>query len=32
MGVYGEQVLPRIVDVACNMKAAHPQRGGCARD
>jgi ubiquinone/menaquinone biosynthesis C-methylase UbiE len=26
MGVYGEQVLPRIVNVACNMKAAHPQR------
>jgi ubiquinone/menaquinone biosynthesis C-methylase UbiE len=26
MGVYSEQVLPRIVDAACNMKAAHPQR------
>jgi ubiquinone/menaquinone biosynthesis C-methylase UbiE len=26
MGVYGEQILPRIVNVACNMKAAHPQR------
>ncbi len=26
MGVYGEQVLPRIIDVACNMKAAGPQR------
>jgi ubiquinone/menaquinone biosynthesis C-methylase UbiE len=26
MGVYGEQVLPRIVDVACNMKVAAPQR------
>ena len=26
MGLYGEQVLPRIVDVACNMKAAAPQR------
>lgn len=26
MGVYGEQVLPRIVDIACNMKASHPQR------
>jgi ubiquinone/menaquinone biosynthesis C-methylase UbiE len=26
MGVYGEQILPRIVDVACNMKAAAPQR------
>jgi ubiquinone/menaquinone biosynthesis C-methylase UbiE len=26
MGVYSEQVLPRIVDVACNMKEAHPQR------
>jgi ubiquinone/menaquinone biosynthesis C-methylase UbiE len=26
MGVYSEQVLPRIVDVACNMKVAHPQR------
>jgi ubiquinone/menaquinone biosynthesis C-methylase UbiE len=26
MGVYGEQILPRIVDVACNTKAAHPQR------
>jgi ubiquinone/menaquinone biosynthesis C-methylase UbiE len=26
MGVYGEQVLPRIVDVLCNMKVAHAQR------
>jgi ubiquinone/menaquinone biosynthesis C-methylase UbiE len=26
MGLYGEQVLPRIVDVACNMKAAHQHR------
>jgi SAM-dependent methyltransferase len=26
MGVYGEQVLPRIVDVACGLKAALPQR------
>jgi ubiquinone/menaquinone biosynthesis C-methylase UbiE len=26
MGVYGEQVLPRIVDVACGMKNAKPQR------
>ena len=26
MGVYSEQVLPRIVDVVCNMKEAHPQR------
>ena len=26
MGVYGEHVLPRIVDVACSMKAAMPQR------
>jgi ubiquinone/menaquinone biosynthesis C-methylase UbiE len=26
MGVYSEQVLPRIVDVACNAKEAHPQR------
>jgi ubiquinone/menaquinone biosynthesis C-methylase UbiE len=26
MSLYGEQVLPRIVDVACNMKATHPQR------
>jgi ubiquinone/menaquinone biosynthesis C-methylase UbiE len=26
MGVYREHVLPRIVDVACNMKEAHPQR------
>jgi SAM-dependent methyltransferase len=26
MGVYSEQVLPRIVDVACNMKVSHPQR------
>jgi ubiquinone/menaquinone biosynthesis C-methylase UbiE len=26
MGIYGEQVLPRIINVACNMKAAHPQR------
>ena len=26
MGLYSEQVLPRIVDVACNMKAARPQR------
>ena len=27
MGVYGEQVLPRIVNVACNMGAARKQRG-----
>jgi ubiquinone/menaquinone biosynthesis C-methylase UbiE len=27
MGVYGEQVLPRIVDVACSMGAAREQRG-----
>src|SRR5919106_2568161 len=26
MGVYGEQVLPRIIDVACNMKVARQQR------
>jgi SAM-dependent methyltransferase len=26
MGFYREQVLPRIVDVACNIKAARPQR------
>jgi ubiquinone/menaquinone biosynthesis C-methylase UbiE len=26
MGVYSEHVLPRIVDVACNMKQVHPQR------
>src|SRR3954468_3919594 len=26
MGVYSEQVLPRIVDIVCNMKEAHPQR------
>jgi ubiquinone/menaquinone biosynthesis C-methylase UbiE len=26
MGVYGEQILPRIIDVACNMKTAMPQR------
>ena len=26
MGLYAEQVLPRIVDVVCNMKEAHPQR------
>jgi ubiquinone/menaquinone biosynthesis C-methylase UbiE len=26
MGVYREQILPRIVDVACSMKAAVPQR------
>jgi ubiquinone/menaquinone biosynthesis C-methylase UbiE len=26
MGAYTEHVLPRIVDVACNLKAAHPQR------
>jgi SAM-dependent methyltransferase len=26
MGVYSEQVLPRVVDVACNLKAARPQR------
>jgi ubiquinone/menaquinone biosynthesis C-methylase UbiE len=26
MGVYSEQVLPRIIDVGCNMKASHPQR------
>jgi ubiquinone/menaquinone biosynthesis C-methylase UbiE len=26
MGIYTEQVLPRIVDRACNMKVSHPQR------
>jgi ubiquinone/menaquinone biosynthesis C-methylase UbiE len=26
MGVYGDQVLPRVINVVCNMKAAHPQR------
>ncbi len=26
MGVYTEHILPRIVDVACNLKEAHPQR------
>ena len=26
MGVYSEQILPRIVDVACNMKEARLQR------
>lgn len=26
MGWYAEQILPRIVDVACNTKEAHPQR------
>ena len=26
MGVYAEQVLPRIIDVACNMKEARAQR------
>src|SRR5215212_2360696 len=26
MRVYSEHVLPRIINVACNMKAAHPQR------
>ncbi len=26
MGVYGEHVLPRIIDVACNLKTAVPQR------
>ena len=26
MGVYGDQVLPRLIDVACNMKEALPQR------
>ncbi len=26
MGVYGEQVLPRIIDVACNLKETKPQR------
>jgi SAM-dependent methyltransferase len=26
MGLYSEHVLPRIVDVACNMKEARPQR------
>ena len=26
MGVYSEQVLPRIINVACNVKAATPQR------
>jgi ubiquinone/menaquinone biosynthesis C-methylase UbiE len=26
MGVYGEQLLPRIIDVACNLKESVPQR------
>jgi SAM-dependent methyltransferase len=26
MGVYGEQVLPRVIDFLCNMKISHPQR------
>ena len=26
MGIYGEQVLPRIVNKACGMKAANPLR------
>src|SRR3954452_11310363 len=26
MGVYGEHVLPRIIDVACNFKVAREQR------
>ena len=26
MGLYAEQILPRIVDVVCNMKEAQPQR------
>jgi ubiquinone/menaquinone biosynthesis C-methylase UbiE len=26
MGIYTEHVLPRIVDVACNTRQAHPQR------
>src|SRR5687768_812526 len=26
MGLYGEQILPRIVNVACGMKAAEPHR------
>ncbi len=26
MGVYGDHVLPRIINVLCAMKAAHPQR------
>ncbi len=26
MGIYAEHVLPRIIDVACNMKESKPQR------
>jgi ubiquinone/menaquinone biosynthesis C-methylase UbiE len=26
MGVYGEQVLPRMIDFACNLKSTKPQR------
>jgi ubiquinone/menaquinone biosynthesis C-methylase UbiE len=26
MGVYSEHVVPRVVDVVCNLKEAHPQR------
>src|SRR3954468_16287323 len=26
MGLYGEHVLPRIIDVACNLKVAREQR------
>jgi ubiquinone/menaquinone biosynthesis C-methylase UbiE len=31
MGVYTEHVLPRIVDVACNMRESHPQRRRACR-
>jgi len=26
MGIYGEQVLPRIIDAACGMATANPLR------
>ena len=26
MGLYGDHVLPRLIDVGCNMKASVPQR------
>jgi hypothetical protein len=31
MGIYGERILPRIINVACGMKTVEPLRSGSAR-
>ena len=31
MGIYGDHVLPRVIDVACNVKVAREQRARVCR-